>query len=81
LIHPDFSKPLIFENDASDYALEAILLQNREDKQLHPVAFYFRKFTTVKINYEIHDKELLAIVDAFQEWRHFLQGVVHPIIL
>ena len=33
------------------------------------------------INYEIHDKELLAIVDSFQEWRHFLEGAQHPVMV
>jgi hypothetical protein len=41
--------------------------------------FHSRKFTIAEINYEIHDKELLAIVDSFQEWRHFLEGAQHPI--
>ena len=47
----------------------------------HPLIFYSWKFTTAEINYEIHDKEFLAIVDSFQKWRHFLKGVVHPIIV
>jgi hypothetical protein len=67
LIHPDFSKPFYLESGAFDYVLGAILSQKREDKRLHPVAFHSRKFTTTEINYEIHDKELLAIVDSFQE--------------
>jgi hypothetical protein len=67
------------KNDASDYVLGAVLFQNGEDGRLHPVAFHSRKFTTAEINYEIHDKELLVIVDSFQEWRHFLEGAVHPI--
>jgi hypothetical protein len=65
LIHLDFSKPFFFERDASDYALGAVLSQNRKDKQLHPIAFHSKKFIAVKINYEIHDKELLAIVGSF----------------
>jgi hypothetical protein len=65
LIHPDFLKPFFLKSDASDYALRVVLSQNGEYGQLHPVAFHLRKFTTAKINYEIHDKELLAIVDSF----------------
>jgi hypothetical protein len=79
LIHPDFSKPFFLESDVFDYALGAVLSQNRENGRLYHVAFHSWKFTTVEINYEIHDKELLAIVDSFQEWRHFFEGVVHPI--
>ena len=40
---------------------------------LHPVAFYSSQFSAAEIHYEIHDKELLAIVDSFQKWRHFLE--------
>jgi hypothetical protein len=35
----------------------------------------------VEINYKIHDKELLTIVDVFEEWRHLLEGVQHEIIM
>ena len=49
------------------------------DGKLHLVAFYSRKFPAADINYEIHDKEFLAIVDSFQEWRHFLEGATHPV--
>jgi hypothetical protein len=80
-IHPYFSKTFFLESDASDYALEAVLSQKGEDERLHPVAFHSQKFTAIEINYEIHDKELLAIVDYFEEWRHFLETVVHPIII
>ena len=68
LMHPDFQKPFFLESDASDFALGAVFSQPSEDGCLHPVAFHSRKFTAVKINYEIHDKEILAIVDSFQEW-------------
>jgi hypothetical protein len=53
------------ETDASDFALGALLSQEREGRRLHPISFYSRKFSVVEINYEIYDKELLAIVDSF----------------
>jgi hypothetical protein len=31
-------------------------------------------FSCTKINYEIHDKELIVIMDAFEEWHHLLEG-------
>ena len=68
LIHPDFQKPFFLETNASDFALGAVLSQPSEDRRLHPIAFHSQKFTAAEINYEIHDKELLAIVDSFQEW-------------
>jgi hypothetical protein len=67
LVHPDFTKAFYMETDASDFALGAVLSQMGEDGKLHPIAFYSRKFSAAEINYEIHDKELLAIVDSFQE--------------
>ena len=45
------------------------------------MAFHSRKFEPVEINYEIHDKELLAIVDSFQQWHHFLEGLSQQIIV
>jgi len=81
LIHVDFSKPCVLEMDASEFALGAILSQPREDKLLHLVGFHPCKFFPTKINYEIHDKEVLAIVDAFEEWCHLLEGVQHEIIM
>ena len=43
------------------------------------MAFQSRKFDATEINYEIHDKELLAIVDSFTQWRHFLEGSSHQV--
>jgi hypothetical protein len=51
-----------------------VLSQYSEDGRLHPIAYHPRKFSAVEINYEIHDKELLAIIDAFEEWCHLLEG-------
>lgn len=67
------------ETDTSDFALGAILSQFGDEGQLHLVAFYLRKFSTVEINYEIHDKELLAIVDSFQKWSYLLESTIHPL--
>ena len=79
LMHPDFTKAFYMETDASDFALGAVLSQMGKDEKFHPVAFYSRKFSAAEINYEIHDKELLAIIDSFQEWRHLLEGAAHPV--
>jgi hypothetical protein len=81
LIHVDFTKPFFLEIDAPDYALRAILSQYGDDGHLYLLAFYSRKFTAPEINYEIHDKELLAIVASFEVWRHFLEGAQHQIIV
>ena len=78
--HFDPHLPCIIECDASDFAIGAILSQ-KCDGRLHPVAFHSRKMNKHEINYEIHDKELLAITSAFQEWRRYLEGARHKIIV
>ena len=79
LAHFDATRQVKIESDASDCATEAILSQRDSENRLHPVAFHSRKFTPVEINYEIHDKELLAIVDAFKHWRRYCEGARHQI--
>ena len=48
-----------------------------EDEKWHPVAFFSKSLTPVERNYKIHDKEMLAIIRALQEWRHFVEGAEH----
>ena len=43
------------------------------------MAFYSKSLSPVEQNYEIHDKEMLAIIRALEEWRHFLEGARHPV--
>jgi len=59
---------LIVETDASDYTLTVILFIVNEDNEVHLVAFHSRTFTVVELNYNIHNKELLAIFEAFKIW-------------
>ena len=70
---------LIVETDALDYALVAILSIVNEDNKVHPVAFHSRTFTAAELNYDIHDKKLLTIFEAFKIWRHYLEGLAYPI--
>jgi len=65
---------LVVETDASDYALAAILSIMTKDNEIHPVAFHSRTFSALELNYDVHDKELLAIFEAFKMWRHYLEG-------
>ena len=71
-------EPFRIEADSSDFASGAILSQRlpREEKW-QPVAFYSKSLSPVEWNYEIHDKEMLAIIYALEEWRHFLEGAQH----
>ena len=79
LRHFDPARPILLETDASDFAIGAVLSQKFDNGLTHPVAFYSRKMLPAETNYEIHDKELLAIVDAFKEWRQYLEGAEHQI--
>jgi len=79
LAHFDASKPVIIETDVSDFAIGAVLSQRDEENRLHPVVFHSRKFQPAEINYEIHDKELLAVVDAFKHWRRYCEGATHQV--
>jgi hypothetical protein len=79
LIHPDLAKPFIVETDASNFALGVILSQSGIDGLLHPVVFYSRKLTSAEINYQVYDKELLAIITTFEQWRPYLVEAQHRV--
>ncbi|GLB45966.1 putative retrotransposable element tf2 155 kda protein type 1-like [Lyophyllum shimeji] len=80
LIFPDDDRPFWVEADSSDFATGAVLSQQSpEDEKWHPVVFYSKSLNAVERNYEIHDKEMLAIIHALEEWRHFLEGVRHKV--
>ena len=81
LVHLDFSKPFFMEIDASNFALGVVLSQLEDGEKLYPITIHSQKFSAAKINYKIHDKELLVIVDSFQEWRHLLEGATHHVIV
>src|SRR5882672_466506 len=73
--------PIIVETDASDFAIGAVLSQKDNTGILHPIAYFSRKFIPAKLNYEIYDKELLGIVEAFRVWRAYLEGAQYQIIV
>jgi len=79
LRHFDYNREIIVETDASNYVAAVIFSQYDDKEILHPVAFYSKKHSPTECNYEIYDKELLAIVRAFEEWRPHLEGLRHPI--
>ncbi|KID93943.1 retrotransposon nucleocapsid protein, partial [Metarhizium majus ARSEF 297] len=79
LRHFDPTKEVFVECDASDFVSSGILSQEDDEGVLHPVAFMSKKYDPAECNYEIYDKELLAIVRCFECWRPELQGAHHPI--
>ena len=77
---PDNTTPCCVEADSSDFATGAVLSQQSlEDGKWHLVTFLSKSLSPVERNYEIHDKEMLAIVRALEEWRHFLEGAEHQV--
>ena len=67
------------KTDISDYALAAILFIVNEENKVHLVVFYFCTFTVIELNYNTHNKELLAIFKAFKIWQYYLEGLAYPI--
>jgi len=68
LQHFNPERAATIETDALDYAIGAICSQPDDNGILHPVAYYSRKLKDPECNYDIHDKELLVIVDALRKW-------------
>ncbi|KFY32334.1 hypothetical protein V493_00296 [Pseudogymnoascus sp. VKM F-4281 (FW-2241)] len=75
----DLEKKIILETDSSDFAIRACLNQLDESGKPKPIAYYSRKLSPTELNYDIHDKELIAIVVAFEQWRVYLKGSTYPI--
>ena len=69
----DPKKKVIIETDASDFAIRACLTQETQGNR-HPIAYFLRKMSLAEQNYEIYDKELLAIVAALRYWRIYCEG-------
>ena len=67
------------ETDAFNYVFAAILSQPDHESTLKPVAFISCQYLSAECNYEIYDKELMAIVRAFEEWQPELEKSPEPI--
>ena len=79
LRHFDPARPIRLETDASAVARAAILSQPDDEGRFHPVAFSSAKFKGAETRYGTPDQEMLAIVEAFKHWRHYLEGSNHPV--
>jgi RNase H-like domain found in reverse transcriptase len=79
LTHYKPSCLLVIETGTSDYALAAILSQVKPNEEIHLVTYLSQTFSDTKLNYDTHDKELMAIYKAFKAWRHYLEGTEVPI--
>lgn len=75
----DPRRPIELETDASNFALGAQIGQRDDEGNLHPIAFYSCTLKGAELNYPIYDKEFLAIVNSFKEFRHYLLGSEHQV--
>jgi len=73
LVALDLDKEMRVEVDTSEYATGGVLLIKCEDKKWRPVAFISKSLNEAKRNYEIYDREILAIVRCLDKWRHLLE--------
>ena len=76
LHHFDLKRHIRIETNASGYAIGGVLSQLTSDNlgQRHLIAFFSRKMILTKTRYETYDNKLLAIVEAFKTWKHYLEG-------
>jgi len=79
LTQPQYDKPFIVHTNVSAYGVGTILLQEGEinpqkpsKPHLHPIAYYLAMFTLTERNYNIYERELLAVIKALQNWRPHL---------
>ncbi len=93
LLQPDFTKCFYLQTDASAYGVGAILSQaagngdcdsppaKNSKPKLHPLAYYSTTFLPAERNYDIYERELLAVMKALAHWCHYLGWTKHPFII
>ena len=81
MVNNDPTHPKSIETDAYNLAKGAVLSQLEPDNRYHPIAFYSKNFSNAELNYNIYDKEMVVIVEAFKEWSHFLRGTGHRVVV
>jgi len=88
LLQPNFNKKFYLQTDASAYGIGAILsqegdletpkLHTHKKPVLHPIAYYSAMFTPTERNYDIYERELLAVMKALTHWRPYLGWTKEP---
>ena len=88
LIQPNFKKKFFLQVDASAYSVGAVLsqegeittpsMEKRQKPALHPIAFYSATFTPTEQNYDIYNRELLAVMKVLYHWRTYLAWMKEP---
>ena len=75
LAAPDLDKKMRMKVDTSDYAIGGVLSMECKDKLWRPVTFLSKSLNETERNYEIYDKEMLAIIRGLENWRYLLEGI------
>ena len=65
---PDSSKPFVLETDASLFASRAVLRQQDNNGDWHPCTYLSKSFNDMECNYDIWDREFLAVIRVLTEW-------------
>jgi hypothetical protein len=81
LRHFDQERPAMIEKDELDFTIVAGLSQKLEDRKIHPCAFLPRKLSPAEFNYDVFDKDMLAIIYSLQKWRHYVLGTEHKTMI
>jgi len=76
LVAPDLDKEFRVEADASNFATGGVLSIECEDGKWQPVTYISKSLNETERNYEIHDKEMLAVIRCLEAWRYFLEGTM-----
>jgi len=71
---PYLDKKMRMEVDVSDYMMRGMLSIECKDRKWQPVAFLSKSLNKIERNYEIHDKEILAVIRGLENWKHLLEG-------
>ncbi|KAK3005507.1 hypothetical protein RJ639_016066 [Escallonia herrerae] len=69
LVLPNHAKVFEVQTNASDFAIEEVLMQER-----HPIAFESRKLNDTERKYTVQEKEMIAVIHCLCTWRHYLLG-------
>ncbi|KAI0995604.1 Transposon Tf2-6 polyprotein [Podosphaera aphanis] len=69
----------VLETDCSGWAMGACLSQWDHEEKLRPIGYFSKKLSPAECNYDIHDKELLAIIRVIEFWRAELMCLRHPV--
>jgi hypothetical protein len=85
LRQPNYADPFFLATDASAYGVGAVLSQEGEinprtkNPALHPIAYYSSTFIPAERNYDIYERELLAVLKSLEHWRPHLAATEKPV--